>query len=218
VYLSRPRREHARIVVVALCRRAVGGAQEAKEMMRQTMLALLVLAGCRNAPGATYVQLHQRASFDLRCNQLALRHLDERTKVVSGCGKEMVYVEECQRIRGTDRCTWRLESAPIATEPVAATRPAPPPVVAPSLPARTYTATFPSRGFLVVRAVGGSCEVAVNGKPMGATPISTTPQFTGPARVECTTEDGEKLSRDVELTHGETVRVLFTVGPVDLGY
>lgn len=195
--------------MVARDRSDAAGATAKTTMMRlTTTMALLGLVGCRpSAPGASYAQLHQRASFDLRCSELSLRHLDARTKIVSGCGAELVYVEECQRIRGTESCAWRLESAPLA---VSAPQAAPAP--------RTYAAALPRRARLLVRAVGGSCRVTVNGLRFGTTPISATPPFTGPLRVACETEDGEKLVRDVQLDEGATARVLFTVGPVDLGY
>jgi hypothetical protein len=50
--------------------------------------------------------------FDLGCaqHQLMIYHVDQRTKAVAGCGRRLVYVESCQRIRGSFACTWVLDT------------------------------------------------------------------------------------------------------------
>jgi len=75
-------------------------------------LALAGIAACAGAPGATQQQLQSRAVFDLGCaqHQLVVYHVDQRTKAVAGCGRRLVYVESCQRIRGKDACTWMLDT------------------------------------------------------------------------------------------------------------
>ncbi|MBW2524161.1 MAG: hypothetical protein JRI23_08295 [Deltaproteobacteria bacterium] len=79
------------------------------------VVAPFALAGgisCAGAPGASPQQLQTRAVFDLGCaqHQLVVYHVDERTKAVAGCGRRLVYVESCQRIRGAHACTWILDT------------------------------------------------------------------------------------------------------------
>ena len=79
-------------------------------------LALGGALGCASAPGATVQQLQTRAVFDLGCphHQLMLYHIDGRTKAVAGCGRRLVYVQSCQRIRGQHECTWVLNTPTFA--------------------------------------------------------------------------------------------------------
>jgi len=75
-------------------------------------LAALVLGCLSTAPGASLVELQNRAVFDLGCpyQQLFVYHLDVRTKVVTGCARRLIYVESCQDIRGESACTWVLNT------------------------------------------------------------------------------------------------------------
>ena len=61
-----------------------------------------LLLGCGSARGASLSQLQQRAQIDLSCPGHQLRHyrLDGRTEVVQGCGRQLVYVDSCERIGG----------------------------------------------------------------------------------------------------------------------
>ena len=97
---------------------------------------LVLLLGCPagRAERATLPQLQLRSSFDLACpyTQLSLVHFDRRSKGVSGCGRQISYVEDCQQIDGRLSCTWLMDSLPRAQGP------APPnlsPIPAPTVPA-----------------------------------------------------------------------------------
>jgi hypothetical protein len=61
-------------------------------------------------------QLQTRAVYDLGCPapQVAVYHLDTRTKAAVGCGRRLLYVESCQRIRGKHECTWVLDTPTFA--------------------------------------------------------------------------------------------------------
>src|SRR5690606_30611394 len=83
-----------------------------------------VLAGCtmrppRSAAGATLGQLYQRAQIDLGCAMPYLRDfpLDGRTRLVQGCGRQLIYVESCDPIRGAFQCTWLADSPAVAVSP-----------------------------------------------------------------------------------------------------
>lgn len=172
--------------------------------MRGVVLAVALLGCGAGAQGASLAQLHQRASFDLGCANLTLHHLDARTKVVGGCGHNIVYIEDCQHIRGHDLCTWRADAPARPTmTPVATAQAAPAPTV----------------GRLSVRAIGGTCTVRINGQPVGATPVAANAVALGPAHVECLTHDGQNKTRDVDVRgDGNTTRVWFALGDGDLGY
>ncbi len=64
----------------------------------RTWLALASLcgAGC-GATGASLKSLEARATFDLQCPAPSIQtvEIDERTRGVRGCGKQMTYVEVC---------------------------------------------------------------------------------------------------------------------------
>jgi hypothetical protein len=93
----------------------------------------LMSAACAHAPRASLGQLQQRAVLDAGCpaQWLALQHLDARTKVVTGCGVQLVYVESCEDARGQTLCSWLLDSARAA--PGAARAPSPPVANAPGV-------------------------------------------------------------------------------------
>jgi hypothetical protein len=63
---------------------------------------------------ATHTQLVDRASFDLDCPRSEIKTvtLDDRTRGVSGCGKQMTYVESCDRdnFGNKENCTWVLNT------------------------------------------------------------------------------------------------------------
>jgi hypothetical protein len=73
-------------------------------------LPLLALA-CVPPTRAQLPRLQQRAVFDLGCagEQLYVVHIDERTKAVSGCGRRLVYLEDCDRGAG-NVCSWKLDT------------------------------------------------------------------------------------------------------------
>lgn len=81
--------------------------------MRPLIIALTCLtAGCVTGPRAQLQALHQRAVVDLGCpaQHVYLYHLDGRTKTAMGCGRRLVYVEDCF-VAGMERqCTWLLDS------------------------------------------------------------------------------------------------------------
>jgi hypothetical protein len=93
------------------------------------LLVLLFSVACVQPKRAQLPQLQQRAVFDLGCPaaQLYLVHVDERTKAVTGCGRRLIYLEDCDRGAG-NQCSWRLDSpAPgQAWFPGASTTPATP--------------------------------------------------------------------------------------------
>lgn len=110
----------------------------------QVRLALVVLfagvfCGCASGPRATLTALSYRAVFDLGCpvQALQLHHLDDRSKAVAGCGRRLIYVEDCQTHGMAQACTWLLDTPTIAqqTWPHAQPPPAAAPVArAPAAP------------------------------------------------------------------------------------
>lgn len=104
------------------------------------MTALLLAAcaqmfGCASGPRATLPRLQHRASYDLGCpaGYLQLDHVDERTKVVAGCGRHLVYLEDCMAVGSDLLCSWRIDSPASAQAPWAApsTNAAPAPTAQP---------------------------------------------------------------------------------------
>jgi hypothetical protein len=198
-------------------------------------------SGClRTAPGATPGQLYQRAEIDLACPAPHLRHydIDERARLVQGCGKQVVYVESCDPIRGAYRCTWLADSpsfvagpislvlfgvpnppsadAPVATPAVAS---AAPPLCTPSAPRASAQR---GNGLLHVASVGGYCSVAVDGKSFGATPVGGIVVPEGVANVSCKTPD-KTVQHQVRIEPGATARVRFDLdrpagSPTDWGF
>jgi hypothetical protein len=75
------------------------------------LVAALSTSACAAPQRAALPQLQQRAVFDLGCppQQLALYHIDARTKAVAGCGRQLVYLERCDSGAG-DVCSWELDS------------------------------------------------------------------------------------------------------------
>lgn len=168
--------------------------------------------GCGAAPGASLRQLQQRAQIDMGCLGPYLTHyrLDDRTEVVQGCGRQLVYVESCQRIAGEHRCTWMMNSpwlfAPgVVAAPVPAPSPKPTAIgVAPPSPPDTPRGV----GTLNVASEGGFCDVAVNGAPHGVTPVAGIRVPRGPSVVTCRAR-GRTLSHQIEVAPGDRARVSF---------
>lgn len=86
------------------------------------LLAVLMALGlaCGCAPRthrAQLNQLHYRAVFDLACHAQAMQlyHVDARTKVVVGCGRRLIYQEDCATMGAHSVCSWRLDT-PIAEQ------------------------------------------------------------------------------------------------------
>jgi hypothetical protein len=83
---------------------------------------VIVLAGvnmaCSSGPRATLTALSYRAVFDLGCpaQALQLHHLDDRSKAVAGCGRRLIYVEDCQRHGMSQSCTWMLDTPTLAQQ------------------------------------------------------------------------------------------------------
>ena len=209
--------------------------------------ATLVLSGSgclRTAPGATPAQLYQRAQIDLACPGSQLRHfeLDSRARLVQGCGKQVVYVESCDPIRGAYRCTWLADSPSFTAGPVALMFPGPPVAASPDASSPGASSTLVTsfepppcaptpeeaqakprgNGVLHVASVGGYCRVAVDGKHFGATPVGGIVVPEGVARVSCETSD-KKVQREIRIEPGATARVRFDLdrpagSPADWGF
>ncbi|MBI4956234.1 MAG: hypothetical protein HY908_29730 [Myxococcales bacterium] len=99
--------------------------------------------GCATARRATLPQLQQRAAYDLACppQWLELVQIDARTKVVGGCGRRLVYLEDCVSLGDAVECAWRVDSPPAslgwAPPPVTAGYAPPPAPTASGAPARS---------------------------------------------------------------------------------
>jgi hypothetical protein len=80
-------------------------------------LALLLL-GCASGPRAGLQALHNRAVLDLGCpaQQVYVYHLDGRTKAAMGCGRRLVYVEDCFTHGRRNECTWLMDSPSFAQQ------------------------------------------------------------------------------------------------------
>lgn len=67
--------------------------------------------GCAHGRPASLQQLQHRATYDLGCpaQQLALQHIDERTKAVIGCGRAFVYLQRCEPIGDDTICSWEID-------------------------------------------------------------------------------------------------------------
>ena len=98
--------------------------------------ALLVATGCTPVTvRAPLGALQARAAFDLACPQSWLRlvHFDGRAKGVSGCGRQLSYVEACELLDGQLLCTWEADGPVNAitapAPPIAPTAAAPPSAV-----------------------------------------------------------------------------------------
>lgn len=100
------------------------------------VLGLLMSSAACMPPAvrATLPELQTRAAFDLACpqNWLRLHHFGARAKGVSGCGRQLSYVEACELFDGERICSWEADgpvNAITAPAPEAAGIP-----TAPSLP------------------------------------------------------------------------------------
>jgi hypothetical protein len=80
------------------------------------LLAPVALAvassGCVSTHRADLRALGHRAVYDLGCpiQHLQVDHVDARTKAVGGCGRRLIYVEDCDRHDGSITCTWRVDT------------------------------------------------------------------------------------------------------------
>lgn len=198
------------------------------------LVVALGASGCfRTATGATQGQLYRRAEIDLACPGPQLRHfdLDSRARLVQGCGKQLVYVESCEPIRGDFRCTWLADSPDLAPGPVSFVIPTAPVTWRPTAPANAAASAEPhvttptaqvaptppresvgppdgGHGLLSVASVGGHCSVAVDGRAFGATPIAGIVVPEGVARVSCETPS-QTVQQDVRIEPGRTARLRF---------
>src|SRR5687768_15820840 len=113
------------------------------------ILLLALLTGCATTHRAGLYQLQQRAVYDLGCpaQQLGVQHVDARTKVVMGCNRRLVYVEDCAAMSGTILCSWRVDTPSFAQQSwptnyqsqlwfLEQTRPGAPPAAAPAAAAQ----------------------------------------------------------------------------------
>jgi hypothetical protein len=82
--------------------------------MKRILVWAGIIAGGSAGCGAGLEQLKTRASIDLQCqaSDLAIRAIDSATKMVSGCSKEAIYVEQFNDARHP---TWLLNSSVIST-------------------------------------------------------------------------------------------------------
>lgn len=76
----------------------------------------LFLMSCASGPRAGLPQLQHRATYDLTCpaSYLRLAHVDQRTKIVSGCGRSLVYMEDCMEHGSQLLCSWRVDTPAVA--------------------------------------------------------------------------------------------------------
>jgi hypothetical protein len=113
-------------------------------MRNAPLIAVVLVASCATAAGASRDPLVERAVFDLSCpaNELKGKEIDERTWAVWGCGRRATYVKTCKmagfgtgcpanEIPSREReeycgCTWLMNTADgdatqrVASEPAAA--------------------------------------------------------------------------------------------------
>ncbi|MEZ4443866.1 MAG: hypothetical protein R3B72_32635 [Polyangiaceae bacterium] len=112
--------------------------RDAWPRLRHTVAAVACLAaslsGCASGPRATHLALQHRAVFDLGCDarQIALYVIDDRTRAVAGCGRRLLYVEDCEANGSTLACTWKLDTPSFAQQAWPQAPPAPPTVHTPS--------------------------------------------------------------------------------------
>jgi hypothetical protein len=87
-------------------------------MVRMTMVgvvvAVLVAPGCRRDKGAEMPgdeDLWKRAAFDTGCarEELQFVRLSDDTVGVTGCGRKLVYIQDCHPQAAWD-CKWVLNS------------------------------------------------------------------------------------------------------------
>lgn len=104
-----------------------------QQVVAAVLLGGLAVSCTPTAFRASPLQLQNRATYDLACPpySLTMRQLDERTRMVMGCGRRLLYVEDCQAIRGRTACTWKLDTASFEQTqwPHTAAKPAPATVV-----------------------------------------------------------------------------------------
>jgi hypothetical protein len=93
-------------------------------------VSVLLLVGCRHgsdpktAEGPGDEDLRKRAAFDMNCPNLEFVQISEQTVGVRGCGKQQVYVQQCNNPHIPWDCTWVLNS--VQQQPAASPAPAAP--------------------------------------------------------------------------------------------
>lgn len=104
-----------------------GALIERRWTARLVVLVAMASLGCAGRQPASLSGLRYRATFDLTCpaSELQLFHIDARTKAVAGCGRALVYVEQCAGGSDESVCSWLANTPPAATTP-------PPPSIAPT--------------------------------------------------------------------------------------
>jgi hypothetical protein len=145
-----------------------------------TVVGWLVLSACTHAAPASLGLLQQRAVLDAGCpaQYLSLQHLDARTKLVTGCGVQLVYVESCEDARGETLCSWLLDAA--RADPAASAGHSPWGAgVAGQVPVSGWPAySPPSRA---PASAGGPTVPSATGAPeVGAAPPASAPPASAP--------------------------------------
>jgi hypothetical protein len=75
--------------------------------MRKVLLISITLL-LATACGGTMRELNTLARDDLRCDSnLTFTKVNDQTRIASGCGKEVTYVEQCD---AKDECHWSRDS------------------------------------------------------------------------------------------------------------
>ena len=110
----------------------------------------------------------------------------------------------------------RLTTLPAASSPVIELSADPPVVNVESLPSGTSTAAKnppKGNGKLWVSAGPGWCNVTVDGKAQGATPVTDIELASGPHTVKCVSAAGKTESMIVTIYPGGTTKHKFSVEP-----
>lgn len=76
-----------------------------RQLLSSAFLLGLTLSGCARPEPATAQSLHNRAAFELGCEDLMLVRIDDKSAGVWGCGRRVIYEESCAE----DHCRWVME-------------------------------------------------------------------------------------------------------------